>query len=105
MQVRAPMPPSYMFVIDVSVAAVACGMLTAVVDGIKSALDDMVSSRFSSQGAGLCSRGGRAGFHAVPGARGGMSGAGSLGKWSLGSQWCSSVCQLGMRHTDSVSGS
>ena len=53
MQVRAPMPPSYMFVIDVSVAAVACGMLTAVVDGIKSALDDMVSSCFSSQGAGL----------------------------------------------------
>ena len=43
-QVRAPMPPSYMFVIDVSVAAVACGMLTAVVDGIKSALDDLVSA-------------------------------------------------------------
>ena len=36
---RAPMPPSYMFVIDVSVTAISCGMLTAVVDGIKASLD------------------------------------------------------------------
>lgn len=43
-QVRAPMPPSYMFVIDVSVAAIACGMLTAVLDGIKSALDALMAN-------------------------------------------------------------
>ena len=43
-QVRAPMPPSYMFVIDVSVAALACGMLEAVVDGIKAALDELMAN-------------------------------------------------------------
>ena len=38
------MPPSYMFVIDVSSAAIACGMLTAVVDGIKGALDELMAN-------------------------------------------------------------
>ena len=84
MQVRAPMPPSYMFVIDVSVAAVACGMLTAVVDGIKSALDDMVSPGPAAvirvQGQ---FRGGRVGGSWLPcpclGLRNGRSGAGTLG--------------------------
>ena len=51
---RAPMPPSYMFVIDVSVAAVACGMLTAVVDGIKSALDELVRPEPSSSLQACC---------------------------------------------------
>ena len=44
LQVRAPMPPAYMFVIDVSVSAVACGMLAAVVEGIKTALDALAEN-------------------------------------------------------------
>ena len=40
-QVRAPMPPAYMFVIDVSVSSTSCGMLAAVVEGIRAALDSM----------------------------------------------------------------
>lgn len=43
-QVRAPMPPAYMFVIDASVSAVACGMLAAVVEGIRRSLDRMAEN-------------------------------------------------------------
>ncbi|XP_072957641.1 protein transport protein SEC24 A-like isoform X1 [Typha angustifolia] len=38
--VRLPMPPSYFFLIDVSVAAVQCGMLEIVSKTIKSCLDE-----------------------------------------------------------------
>ena len=44
LQVRAPMPPAYIFVIDVSVSSCACGMLAAVVDGIRHALDSMAEN-------------------------------------------------------------
>lgn len=37
--VRAPMPPTYVFVIDVSTAAAACGMLTTVCETIAACLD------------------------------------------------------------------
>ena len=39
--VRAPMPPSYLFVIDVSAAACASGAVAAVARGIKACLDGM----------------------------------------------------------------
>lgn len=39
LQVRAPMPPTYVFVIDVSFAAAACGMLGAVCATIRECLD------------------------------------------------------------------
>lgn len=39
LQVRAPMPPTYVFVIDVSFAAASCGMLGAVCATIKDTLD------------------------------------------------------------------
>ena len=40
-QVRAPMPPTYVFVIDVSFAAAACGMLGAACSTIKASLDSL----------------------------------------------------------------
>ncbi|EFN54134.1 hypothetical protein CHLNCDRAFT_135519 [Chlorella variabilis] len=39
--VRAPMPPTYVFVIDVSFAAAACGMLGAACSTIKASLDSL----------------------------------------------------------------
>ena len=39
--VRPPQPPSYFFVIDVSVSAVQCGMLRSVASAIKASLDDL----------------------------------------------------------------
>ena len=39
--VRAPMPPSYLFVIDVSAPACASGAVAAVARGIKACLDDL----------------------------------------------------------------
>jgi protein transport protein SEC24 len=39
--VRAPMPPSFFFVIDVSATAVGCGMVGAAVEAIKACLDDL----------------------------------------------------------------
>eukprot|EP00955_Chlamydomonas_euryale_P054477 355827-Chlamydomonas_euryale.AAC.20 len=40
-QVRAPMPPVYMFVIDVSYAAVSSGALAAVASAIRASLDGL----------------------------------------------------------------
>lgn len=39
--VRPPMPPVYMFVIDVSQAAAGCGMLSVVAATIKTCLDQL----------------------------------------------------------------
>jgi len=39
--VRPPQPPSYFFVIDVSMTAVRSGMLTSVANGIKKSLNDL----------------------------------------------------------------
>lgn len=41
LQVRAPMPPTYVFVIDVSNAAAASGMLRAACGAIKASLDSL----------------------------------------------------------------
>jgi hypothetical protein len=40
-QVRPPMPPVYFFVIDVSAAAYACGMVSVVASTIKACLDQL----------------------------------------------------------------
>lgn len=40
-QVRPPMPPVYLFVIDVSAAAFACGMVSVVAHTIKDCLDQL----------------------------------------------------------------
>jgi len=40
-QVRAPMPPTYVFVIDVSFAAASSGMLRAACSSIKASLDSL----------------------------------------------------------------
>lgn len=39
--VRAPMPPSYLFVVDVSAAACASGAVAAVARGVKACLDEL----------------------------------------------------------------
>lgn len=39
--VRPPMPPVYFFLIDVSIAAVKCGMLKVAVETIKASLDKL----------------------------------------------------------------
>ena len=41
LQVRAPMPPTYVFVIDVSLAAAASGMLRTACAAIKASLDSL----------------------------------------------------------------
>ena len=42
--VRPPQPPSYFFVIDVSVTSVRCGMLKSVAEGIRQSLDNLPGS-------------------------------------------------------------
>ena len=51
--VRAPMPPSYLFVIDVSAAACASGSVAAVARGIKACLDDVPGATDSRAQVGV----------------------------------------------------
>lgn len=88
-QVRAPMPPTYVFVIDVSFAAAACGMLGVVCAGIKASLDSLPGDERTQVAFITFDRWGRLAAAARAGCGGLAAGAGLCCMVSLP---CPAVC-------------